>query len=262
MSFHELRGDGKPSPETRLGERPRLIALGGRMEIGIDSFAALFPDPVTGQLPAATDRMADLLDEVELADRFGVSRGPIREALRVLENEGLIVRRPRLGSYVAPLDEADSREIYEVREVIEPLAVRLSLERHPIQVVEGLRIAMRAMESALEDGDFPGVARADLALHSQFYEWAENDRLKSFWDTLKLPLQLLVVVTGGGRDLDDWRDVVSGHLPLVHAAEAGNIDDCVAAATAHLHAAKERLLRVVRSRQEAAQLEVSQQTEG
>lgn len=200
--------------------------------------------------------------EVELADRFGVSRGPIREALRVLENEGLIVRRPRLGSYVAPLDEADSREIYEVREVIEPLAVRLSLERHPIQVVEGLRIAMRAMESALEDGDFPGVARADLALHSQFYEWAENDRLKSFWDTLKLPLQLLVVVTGGGRDLDDWRDVVSGHLPLVHAAEAGNIDDCVAAATAHLNAAKERLLRVVRSRQEAAHLEVSQQTEG
>src|SRR4028118_1261467 len=163
--------------------------------------------------------------EVELADRFGVSRGPIREALRMLENEGLMVRRPRLGSYVAPLDDADAREIYELRDVVEPLAVKLSLQRHPIDVVEGLRGAMRSMESALHRGDFAEVARADLLLHTQFYEWAENDRLKSVWDTMKLPLQRLVVVTGGRRDAKEWAQVVSGHLPLVHAAEQGNIHD-------------------------------------
>jgi DNA-binding GntR family transcriptional regulator len=159
--------------------------------------------------------------EVELADRFGVSRGPVREALRVLENEGLLVRKPRHGSYVAPLDEVDAREIYEVRQVVEPSVVRLSLERRPIDVVDGLRSAMRAMESALRDGDFAEVARADLWLHSQFYEWAENDRLRSLWDTMKLPLQRLVVLTGGGRDAKEWAQVVSGHMPIVSTAESG-----------------------------------------
>lgn len=186
-------------------------------------------------------RPGERVREIELADRFGVSRGPVREALRVLENEGLILRKPRMGSFVIPLTSSDSRDIYELRTVIEPLAIQLSLKRHPAEVALALKRSLETMRQALSRSDYPAIADEDLRLHSHFYEWSDNERLRGSWENLKWPMHLLVVLTGG-HDNDEWREVVEGHVPIVDAAAAGDIDGCVASIRQHLDAAQARIV--------------------
>lgn len=177
--------------------------------------------------------------EVELAERFRVSRGPIRESLRLLENEGLIVRRARQGSYVTPLNTSDIQEIYELRCAVEPLAIRLSLQRKPESLTSFLRAALDRMRSAYACGKYDVVAAADVELHTQFYEWCGNERVLGVWDSLRSPLQLLVVITGG-HDHSDWGAIIDAHQSIVDAAAACDVELCLALETEHLRLAQER----------------------
>src|SRR5512141_82731 len=77
-----------------------------------------------GRLPAGTR-----LVETELAERFGVSRGPVRDALAELSRSGLAVDLPRRGTFVSSLTERDLAEVYDIRRAIEEAAVRLPIER-------------------------------------------------------------------------------------------------------------------------------------
>ncbi len=127
------------------------------------------------------------LMEIKLADRLGVSRTPIREAIRMLQLEGLVINIPRKGAHVAKITEKDLKDVLEVRAGLEDLSVRLACERITEQQIKMLRNASeRFAEAALSDNEkLIGLALADEAFHALIYEATRNDRLVQMLNNIK-----------------------------------------------------------------------------
>lgn len=115
---------------------------------------------LTGQL-----KPGERLMEVHLANQLGVSRTPIREAIRKLELEGLVIMVPRRGAEVARITEKSLRDVLEVRRALDALSVELACERITQADIERLFQACQEFESAAGRGDASVTARADVALH-------------------------------------------------------------------------------------------------
>ena len=92
------------------------------------------------------------LMEIQLADKLGVSRTPIREAIRKLELEGLVLMIPRRGAEVAEITEKSLRDVLEVRGALEELAVELACDRITEEGIEQLKVAAKEFEEALQSG--------------------------------------------------------------------------------------------------------------
>jgi DNA-binding GntR family transcriptional regulator len=105
------------------------------------------------------------LTENRLADDFGVSRNPVREALRVVETEGFVQILPRRGAVVATIDETAVRDLFAVRVQLETLAAGLAAERATEQDVARLRALLDQASAATEAKDFDRVAELNSALH-------------------------------------------------------------------------------------------------
>lgn len=114
------------------------------------------------------------LTEISLSQKFGVSRTPIREALRKLERNGLVRIETNKGAVVAGISEKDLKEIYTIRMYIEGLAARWAAENITEETVEKLKHSVEIMENAGED-----IHAADNAFHSIIYEACNSRILKS-----------------------------------------------------------------------------------
>ena len=123
-----------------------------------DVAAILRRDILSGALAPGTR-----LIEVDLADRFGVSRGPIREALRELGRVGLVVDRPRQGVFVSTPTDTDLDEITAFREAIEMAAARIAMSRITPGDIDRLRSVVDAMETAYEGDEKTGGLALDLS---------------------------------------------------------------------------------------------------
>ena len=117
------------------------------------------------------------LMEIKLANKLGVSRTPIREAIRKLELEGLVLIIPRRGAEVAQITEKSLRDVLEVRRSLEALAVRLACERMQVQGLQALKHAEEDFEEVLGNDDITVVAEADVAFHDIIYMATDNQRL-------------------------------------------------------------------------------------
>ena len=117
------------------------------------------------------------LMEIKLANKLGVSRTPIREAIRKLELEGLVLIIPRRGAEVAQITEKSLRDVLEVRRSLEALAVRLACERMQAQGLQDLKNAEEDFEKVLGNDDITVVAEADVAFHDIIYMATDNQRL-------------------------------------------------------------------------------------
>ncbi len=139
---------------------------------------------VSGQLPAGT-RVA----EPELADRFGISRTPIREAFRQLESEGFITVIPRKGAIVASLSAKDISEFYDLKMVLEGYAARCAAKTLSEKELAKMESLNRQMEAAAEKKDLRKV----LALHNEFHEVfikaCGNDKLQSIVQNMVMQFQ-------------------------------------------------------------------------
>lgn len=117
------------------------------------------------------------LMEIKLANQLGVSRTPIREAIRKLELDGLVLIIPRRGAEVAQITEKSLRDVLEVRRALEALAVRLACERMNPQGILDLKSAEKDFEKVLGNDDITVVAEADVAFHDVIYMATDNQRL-------------------------------------------------------------------------------------
>lgn len=125
------------------------------------------------------------LMEIHLADRLGVSRTPIREAIRKLELEGLVVMIPRRGAVVASITEKDMKDVLEVRRTLEMLAVEVACDRISREQLDKLREAHENFEKVCEDGDLIRLTQADVAFHDVIYDATNNQRLVTTLNNLR-----------------------------------------------------------------------------
>ena len=117
------------------------------------------------------------LMEIQLANKLGVSRTPIREAIRKLELEGLVLMIPRRGAEVAEITEKNMKDVLEVRKALEELAAELACERISEEEIEELKVAAKEFEQTLQTQDVTKIAEADVKFHDVMYNATDNQRL-------------------------------------------------------------------------------------
>lgn len=124
------------------------------------------------------------LMEIQLANKLGVSRTPIREAIRKLELDGLVLMIPRKGAEVAEITEKSLRDVLEVRKALEELSVQLACERITQDMLKELEKAADDFRRILKSGDVTEIAQADVCFHDVIYRAADNQRLMQLLSNL------------------------------------------------------------------------------
>lgn len=125
------------------------------------------------------------LMEIQLAERLGVSRTPIREAIRKLELEGLVLMIPRKGAEVAKISEKSLRDVLEVRRSLEELAIELACARMDEEDIRNLEQARDAFCAAVRQGDAMTIAESDEHFHDIIYNGTGNTRLVQILNNLR-----------------------------------------------------------------------------
>ncbi|BDI22093.1 GntR family transcriptional regulator [Herbiconiux sp. L3-i23] len=188
---------------------------------------------VSGRLRPGTH-----LVEAQLSTTFGVSRGPIRDALVSLEAEGLVESRRR-GSFVRGLTVKDIDELYSMREAIEVMALRLASNAG----ADAWQLALgplAEMQRAATAGDHLSFAHADMAFHSSFYEIADHSRLRRIWKQYEPTFAALLELTTA-EDMDlgpSYRSHVEIHEQML----AGKVSEASVSLQEHLLGSRSRLL--------------------
>ncbi len=134
---------------------------------------------LTGRL-----KPGERLMEIHLANQLGVSRTPIREAIRKLELEGLVTMVPRRGAEVAGMTEKSMQDVLEVRRSLDVLSVELACERITEQELEKLKLACDEFAKATRTGNATIMAKADVDFHDIIVEATRNLRLKQLINNL------------------------------------------------------------------------------
>ena len=122
-------------------------------------------------------RPGERLMELQLAAKLGVSRTPIREAIRMLEQEGLAVTIPRKGAEVARMTEKDMEDVLQIREALDDLAVQVACDKITQEQLERLMATMKNFELAVQAGDLSKIVAYDVEFHDVIYEATDNPKL-------------------------------------------------------------------------------------
>lgn len=125
------------------------------------------------------------LMEIQLANKLGVSRTPIREAIRKLELEGLVLMIPRKGAEVAEITEKSLRDVLEVRKALEELAVQLACDKITEEEILQLKRTAKEFAEALKADDVTKFAQADVKFHDVIYKATGNLRLIQLLNNLQ-----------------------------------------------------------------------------
>lgn len=124
------------------------------------------------------------LMEIHLAERMGVSRTPIREAIRMLELEGLVTMIPRRGATVAEITIGGMQDVLEVRSALDRLAIELACDRITDEELATLKDAKLCFEANIKKGDVVAIADADVRFHDIIVSAAKNERLVQMFNNL------------------------------------------------------------------------------
>lgn len=181
------------------------------------------------------------LSEVELARRFGVSRGPIRESLQRLVQEGLLRSEQHRGVFIPTMSEDDIADIYVAREAIEGAAVRQAMAAGQGKALAAkLRGLVDEMAKAAKAGRWVGVADADMRFHSELVAAADSARLSRMFSTLVDETRVLLALHTA---LPSRVDAVAEHASIVTALEADDPDAIAAALEVHFTQSRDQMRR-------------------
>lgn len=203
--------------------------------LGVHVTDRLRREIVSGEIPPGTH-----LVEGRLSELFGVSRGPIRDSLRQLENEGLVESRRR-GVFVRGMSLEDIDELYSLRTMLEREALRLAMERADTDWSEAQR-SLEEMTEAAEGGDVEAFAHADLEFHTAFYRSAGHRRLGNVWAQYKPTFAAMLSVTNA-QDARDLRPTLVDHVELLDALAAKDAEAVQSLLADHIEGSRQRMRR-------------------
>lgn len=188
------------------------------------------------------------LMEIQLANKLGVSRTPIREAIRKLELEGLVLMIPRKGAEVAEITEKNLRDVLEVRGALEELAVRLACDRIDEEGIENLKNAAKDFESVLDSEDITKIAEADVAFHDVIYLATDNERLIQLLNNLREQMYRYRVEYLKQKE---WHPkLLAEHQEMISAIENREADKAASITSQHIDNQVEAVIDILRHKDE------------
>jgi DNA-binding GntR family transcriptional regulator len=172
------------------------------------------------------------IPEPVLAERYGVSRLPVRDALSQLEHEGLVRIEPRRGAFVVGFTEEDLDGVYDCRRLMESHAVRRAAKRSDAKAIAGLQAVADEMQSGLNAGNTQRVAASDIQFHRQIVKMCGNRMLCTAWEPLAGLIATILSITDVLiMDLDG---AVASHRTLIEALTEHDEDRAESLMRAHL----------------------------
>lgn len=187
------------------------------------------------------------LMEMHLANRLGVSRTPVREAIRMLEQEGLAVTIPRKGAQVAKMTEKDLQDVLEIRDSLDELAVSMACERMTEEQVEELKVAMKDFEIATKSRDVRKICEADEAFHNVIYRMADNPKLENIVNNLREQMYRYRYEYIKGNDT--YNQLIQEHEAITIGFERKDADHIKKLMHTHLENQIEAVRRVIRGQE-------------
>jgi DNA-binding GntR family transcriptional regulator len=184
--------------------------------------------------------------EQDLAGSLGVSRGPVREALSRLAQEGLVAINPRRGANVLGLSAADLRDLYGLRQVLEAYAARLVAAAASDADLDALQAVVDRMEALRRRGHLSRLADPDLAFHRRLVVLSGSRRVAAAWELTAGPLPALLSLTDSAYYAR--ADAVATHQTIVDALRSRDPDRAAAAIGEHLTRAQQTLAGIVGDR--------------
>jgi len=207
------------------------------------AYSAIREAILRGQL-----KPGDRLLESEIARQMGISRAPVREAIRQLASEGLVVSHSHRGSFVIDLSPDDLWEIYTLRAAIESLAVRLVAEQVTPQTVLLLQQAVTDMAQAARQGDLQRVADLDIAFHETLCRLSGHSRLLETWLSMIVQIRIFIDLTHALYH--PIEDMISLHAEIVRYIENRQGREAGEALTQHILDAGQRIYQERQGRAE------------
>ena len=166
-------------------------------------------------------RPGDRIGELDVAQAFGTSQAPVREAFAALRSEGLVVTLPRRGTFVSSVLLIDARMAYEIRRRVEPYIYEQALDSITDADLLVLEQLVEGMRAAAAQGDLETMTRHDMDLHGLLYGRVGSEMLQRIWDLLSANIRKFVVATGPElMSPEELRDVQEMHARLVELIRA------------------------------------------
>ena len=194
---------------------------------------------LTGEL-----KPGERLMEIHLANKLGVSRTPIREAIRQLELEGLVIMIPRKGAQVASITEKSMTDVLEVRLALEKLAVELACRRITYEQKEALKLALESFEKAVETDNVSDIARADVEFHDVIFLATGNMRLGQMVNNLAEQMyrfRFEYIKDKGGRTR-----LIEEHRRIYDAVINGNLEQATKEISIHIKNQEDSIINLIR----------------
>lgn len=183
------------------------------------------------------------LMEIQLAEEMGVSRTPVREAIRKLELEGFVVMVPRKGAYVAGISIKDIVDVFEVRAALEALAAGLAAERATPEELEDMERAVLQIYEVSNGQNLDSLVERDTRFHELIYKASRNQRLVQIITLLKEHFQRFrttsLALPGRGKH------AVEEHKNIVEAISERNVELASTLAREHIETAEQLFLNAM-----------------
>lgn len=181
------------------------------------------------------------VNQAQIAEQLGVSRGPVREALGQLEEEGLIKNVPYKGTYVTEITGEYINELYSIRRVIETFAVQEAAGRATADDLAELRSVLEAMYAAAEQGDMARMGTLDIRFHYLICRGAHHSLLLQLWKSIEMGVRRCLALRH--RIYRSPADVIGTHPDILAAIEAGEAERACAILSTHIVEAGEQLYK-------------------
>lgn len=222
------------APKRPAADAPATAARGriGREHASLGQRVA---DELRSAILARRHKAGERLVEESLSAELGVSRVPVREALRVLAAEGLVEMQPRRGASVANFSAGVARDLVEVRATLEGLNARLAARHHAPAIIAELRDVLAEGNRAARSRDVEALARLNGEFHDKLATAGGNTILWDIMRSLRERTSLVFAANSTGRAKDDWKE----HSGILAAVIAGDEDLAAERALRHVHRAAE-----------------------
>ena len=183
------------------------------------------------------------LMEIQLANKLGVSRTPVREAIRKLELEGLVLMIPRKGAEVADISEKSLKDVLEVREALEELAARLACDKITKEGINRLKEAAQDFCSALKSNDITQMAEADVRFHDVICNATENQKLGQLLNNLRE--QMYRYRLEYLKDGTSHQKLVEEHEAIIEALSRRDTEETTNIMVGHVYNQEQAVMRKI-----------------